>query len=177
VMDFSVMKSLQAKGAFTEQKDESITTFTPANMKKINAEAPILTQTIRINFYPNSANPYEPAKDEAGNNIAGKLYDPSAAATLERVARLAGQFDRAVILIEGHTDASMKGKVPEKAVTDLSLARAEAIKKALIEKYKFDANKFIIQGKGWNEPADPKDPNNHALNRRVEVSVYPPEQQ
>ena len=30
---------------------------------------------------------------------------------------------------------------------------------------------------GWNEPADPDDPMNHALNRRVEISVYPPEAQ
>ena len=96
---------------------------------------------------------------------------------LEEVARLAGQFARAVILIEGHTDSSMKGRVPVQAVRDLSLARAEAIKQALIEKFKFDPNKFIVEGKGWDSPADAKDPENHALNRRVEISVYPPEQQ
>ena len=92
-------------------------------------------------------------------------------ATLEQVARLAGQFARAVILIEGHTDSSMKGKVPGKAVQDLSLARAEAIRKALIEKYKFDPNKFSIEGKGWDVPADPGAPENHALNRRVEIKI------
>jgi flagellar motor protein MotB len=71
----------------------------------------------------------------------------------------------------------MRGRVPEQAVKDLSLARAEAIKQALIDKYKFDANKFIIEGKGWDEPADPADAYNQALNRRVEISVFPPEQQ
>jgi flagellar motor protein MotB len=29
----------------------------------------------------------------------------------------------------------------------------------------------------WDEPADPDDPMNQALNRRVEISVYPPEAQ
>jgi NitT/TauT family transport system substrate-binding protein len=177
VMDFGVIQSLQRKGLFSHQQDESVPTFTPASYKKITAEAPILTQTIRINFYPNSDNPFEPGRDELGNIVAGKLYDPNAPATLERVARLSGQFARAVIQIQGHADSSMKGRVPVQAVKDLSLARAEAIKRALIEKYKFDPKKFIIEGKGWDVPADAKDANNHALNRRVEISVFPPEQQ
>ena len=33
----------------------------------------------------------------------------------------------------------------------------------------------MVEGKGWDEPADPDDPMNQALNRRVEISVYPPE--
>ena len=53
---------------------------------------------------------------------------------------------------------------------------AEAIKQALISKYKFPVNKFVIDGKGWDVPADPADAYNQALNRRVEISVYPPEQ-
>jgi NitT/TauT family transport system substrate-binding protein len=176
VMDFSVIQALQKKGTFAHQTDESVTSFTPASFRKTPAEAPILTQTIRINFFPNSANPYEPARDDLDKPVAGKLYDPNVDATLEQVARLSGQFARAVILIEGHTDSSMKGKVPVQAVRDLSLARAESIKRALIEKYKFDPNKFTIEGKGWDVPADPAAPDNSALNRRVEISVYPPEQ-
>lgn len=176
VMDFSFIQKLQQKGTFASQKDESIATFTPSSFRKVPAEAPILTQTIRINFFPNSDNPYEPARDGAQNIIKGKLYDPNVDATLEQVARLVGQFARAVILIEGHTDSSRKGQVPVEAVRDLSLARAEAIKRALVEKFKFDPNKFSIDGKGWDVPADPNDPNNQALNRRVEISVFSPEQ-
>jgi len=177
VMDFTPIRALQAKGLFANQTDESIPSFTPANIGKVTAEAPILTQTIRINFYPNSSNPYEPGRDGNGDVVTGKLYDPNVAATLERVGRLSGQFARAVILIQGHTDSSMKGKVPEQAVRELSLARAQAIKLALIDKFKFDPNKFIVQGRGWEAPADANDPGNQALNRRVEVSVYSPEQQ
>jgi NitT/TauT family transport system substrate-binding protein len=176
VMDFTFIQKLQKKGAFANQKDESVATFTPSSFRKVPAEAPILTQTIRINFYPNSANPYEAARDDLGNPIQGKLNDPNVDATLEQVARLAGQFARAVILIEGHSDSSMKGRVPVQAVRDLSLARAEAVKRSLIEKFKFDPNKFNVEGKGWDVPADPNDPNNQALNRRVEISVFPPEQ-
>jgi NitT/TauT family transport system substrate-binding protein len=176
VMDFSFIQKLQQKGTFVHQKDESIASFTPSNFRKPTAESPILTQTIRINFYPNSANPYEPARDDYGSVVPGKLYDPNVDATLEQVARLSGQFARAVISIEGHTDSSMKNRIPVQSVRELSLARAEAIKRALVEKFKFDPNKFDIKGKGWDEPADSNDPNNQALNRRVEIGVYPPEQ-
>jgi NitT/TauT family transport system substrate-binding protein len=175
VMDFSVIQALDKRGTFKEHKDESVTSFTPGS-SKITAEK-ILTQTIRINFYPNSANPYEPAHDQDGVAVAGKLYDPNVDATLERVARLSGQFARAVIVIEGHADSSMKGRVAVSAVDELSRQRAEAIKQALVQKYKFDPNKFKVEGKGWQVPADPADPMNQALNRRVEIGVYPPEQQ
>lgn len=176
VMDFTYIQKANASGAFVAQKDESVATFTPSTAKKVNAEAAILTQTIRINFFPNSSNPFEPARDELGMVQAGRLYDANVTATMEQVGRLSGQFARATILIQGNTDDSMRGKAPEKEVKSLSTERAEAIKRALIDKFKFDPNKFVIEGKGWDMPADPSDPHNHALNRRVEISVYPPEE-
>lgn len=177
VMDFTVIKELQTKNVFKEDRDEYVSKFVASTYTKVSAEAPIITQTIRINFYPNSSNLYEPQHDELGNLLANTLYDPNVKPTLEKVARLAGQYDRAVIAIVGHTDSSMKGKVNFNAVRDLSLARANAVKNALIAEYKFDPNKFVIEGKGWNEPADSSDAMNHTLNRRVEISVYSPEQQ
>jgi NitT/TauT family transport system substrate-binding protein len=178
VMDFSVIKKLEAKGTFAGQKDEYKTPFVPTAYSKVQAEAPIITQTIRINFFPNSANIYEPQHDETGKPIPNTLYDPAAAATLEKVARLAGQYERAVIAVVGHTDSSMKGHgVRFEDVRQLSLDRANAVKNALVKKYEFDPNKFVIEGKGWEVPADPDDPENQALNRRVEISVYPPEVQ
>ncbi len=175
VMDFSVIKNLDGKGFFADQKNEYITSFAPTSYQKVAAETPILTQTIRINFYPNSANIYEPQHDELGSIVANTLYDPNADATLEKVARLAGQYERAVIAIVGHTDSSMKGRVPRIEVERLSLDRAEAVKTALIKKYRFDPNKFVIKGMAWDVPADLADALNQALNRRVEISIYPPE--
>jgi ABC-type nitrate/sulfonate/bicarbonate transport system substrate-binding protein len=175
VMDFSIIKDLEKGGEFKHHKDKYVSKFVPTSYKKINAEAPIITQTVRINFYPNSANIYEPAHDETGVPIPNTLYDPNVNATMEKVGRLVGSYDRAVVAIVGHTDSSMKGKIPEKIVKDLSLARAEAVKRALIDQFKFDPKKFVVEGAGWAKPADPADPLNQALNRRVEISVYPPE--
>jgi len=175
IMDFSMIKKLDKKGLFKDMIDENIASFAPTSYSRVNAEKPILTQTIRINFYPNSSNLFEPQHDDIGNVLANTFYDPNVNATMEKVARLVGQYDRAVIAIIGHTDGSMRGAVPESAVQELSLERANSVKKGLIEKFKFDPNKFVVEGKAWNEPADPQDPDNHAMNRRVEISVYAPE--
>jgi len=176
VLDFSVVQTLDREGAFAHQKDTYRTAFVPMSYSKVQAEAPILTQTIRINFYPNSANLYEPRHDDSGQAIANSLYDPTVEATLEKVGRLSGQYERAIVAVVGHTDSSMQGRgVRFDDVRQLSMERANAVKQALVEKYKFDPNKFIVEGKGWNEPADADDAGNHAMNRRVEISVYPPE--
>jgi len=176
VMDFSVIQKLDKKGSFADMKNEYITQFNPSSYRKISAEKPILTQTIRINFYPNSSNLYEPQHDDQDKLIVNTLYDPNVTATLEKVARLVGQYERAIIAIIGHTDSSMKGQVPRSEVEKLSLDRANAVKNALIKKYQFDPNKFVVEGKAWDVPADPSDPMNQAMNRRVEISIYPPEQ-
>ncbi|HEX3043934.1 MAG TPA: phosphate ABC transporter substrate-binding/OmpA family protein [Bacillota bacterium] len=175
VMDFSLLNKLDEKGLFKDMKNEYITQFTPQSYSKVSAEKPILTQTIRINFFPNSANLYEPQHDDQDRPIADTLYDPNVSATLEKIARLVGQYDRAIIAVVGHTDSSMKGQIPRSEVEKLSLDRAKAVKNALIKKYQFDPNKFAVEGKAWDVPADPSDPLNQALNRRVEISVYPPE--
>ena len=107
-----------------------------------------------------------------------ELYDPSVELTLEEVAKLAGQFGAAHIIIEGHTDSSMKGQVPANLVKELSLNRAIAIKEALLQKFKdLDPNRFAVEGMGWDTPADPADPDNHFKNRRVEIKVFSAEQQ
>jgi NitT/TauT family transport system substrate-binding protein len=175
VMDFSVIQDLDKAGTFKNQKDEYKTAFAPTSISKVQAESPILTQTIRINFYPNSSDIFEPQHDEMSNALKGTLYDPNAKTTLEKVARLAAQFEASTIAIVGHTDSSRRGQVPEDAVKKLSLARANSVKKELVEKYKFDPNKFVVDGAGWSKPFDESDPNNQAKNRRVEISVYQPE--
>ena len=175
VMDFSAIQAIDKDGTFKDQKDTYTTKFVPQEYTKITAEEPILTQELRINFYPNSCNLNEPGRDNFGNVVEGSLYDPMVEATVGRAGVLAGQFDAAVIAVSGHTDASMKGKVDFEAVRELSECRAKAVKDSLVEKYKFDDNKFVVKGEGWNRPADANDSENHFKNRRVEIAVYPPE--
>lgn len=136
-------------------------------------KSPILTQVVRINFYPNSDNVFEPDHDINGNPIEGTLYDPSAEAVIEKIARLAGQFSTSKLFVVGHTDMSMRGKPnSESEAKELSLARAKAVCQALVDKYGFEYSKFSVSGKGWSEPFNTKKPYDHTMNRRVEVRIY-----
>ena len=76
-------------------------------------------------------------------------------------------------MIEGHSDSSMKALLPDDVlVKQLSENRANSVKESLIQKYKLGPNQFNAAGIGWDRPADPKDPLNHAKNRRVEIRVF-----
>ena len=96
---------------------------------------------------------------------------------LEEIGKLAGTFGNAYVVIEGNTDASRKGVVPPDLVRQLSYDRADAVRKAIIDKYKFDPNKFKVVGNGWDNPVagmtDPSNADHNKKNRRVEVKVFP----
>ena len=105
-----------------------------------------------------------------------ELYDPNVSVILEEIGKLAGQYGAARIVIEGHSDSSMRGQVPMGLVQELSLNRANAVKEGLVRKFPtLQPNQFATAGLGWDRPADPADPENHAKNRRVEIKVYPAE--
>ncbi len=103
------------------------------------------------------------------------LYDPSAPLVVEEIGKLAGQFGAARIVIEGHTDSSMKGRVPEEDVQMLSGNRANAVEGSDPQEVpvKLQPNQSTSPPAHWSRPADPGDPMNQAKNRRVEVKVYP----
>ena len=176
IVDFSVIKKLGSEAKYAEQKNEYEIRFTPMSSDAINVESAVLTKTVVINFFPNSFDPYYevPAKSGGGN----VLYDPNAKYTIEEIAKLAGQFGAARIQIEGHTDGSMRAHgADQNLVRELSLNRANAVKEALVKNFDLQPNQFVVAGFGWDQPADPKDPDNHAKNRRVEVKVIPAEAQ
>jgi len=176
VVDFSFLKKLKRKGTFAHQERESLVSFIPANLRKMRSESPILTRAVRISFPSNSADPFELARDTTGKLQAGEFYDPNVGATMEYIAGLSEQLPGAAILIEGHADSSMKERKALQAANELSMARAEAVQRILVEKYKLDPNRITLEARGWTAPADPDDPHNHALNRRVEISLFPTDQ-
>ena len=175
IMDFSVIKKLGNDARYAGQKNEYEFKFTPTTGLDVNVESAVLTKTVTINFFPNS---YDLGKTVPAKSGAGEVpYDPNVDATVEEIAKLAGQFGAARIQISGHTDASMRGVADESLVRELSTRRANAVKQALVNKFKMDPNQFVVAGYGWDKPADPHDPDNHAKNRRVEIKVVPAEAQ
>jgi len=177
IMDFSVLQKLQGEPFFANQKNEYQVQFVPTSASSVQAESDeILTKSIVIQFYPNSDEIEKMiTKTEDGKTVQER-YDPNAPFVVEEAGKLAGQFGAARIVIEGHTDASMRnaGGVTAADVQELSLRRANAVKQALVRKFPtLQPNQFTTAGRGWDRPADPSDPNNHAKNRRVEIKVYP----
>ncbi|MCA9669028.1 MAG: OmpA family protein [Myxococcales bacterium] len=179
VMDFSIIKKLGKVAKYANQKNEYDVRFTPKSVTTIKAESgEILTKTITIHFYPNSWEIRKMVTKTVDGKTKQILYDPNVPFLLEEIGKLSGQYGAARIVIEGHTDSSMKGKVPFSGVRELSLNRARAVKEALVKKFKsLNPNQFSVEGMGWKKPYDENDPMNHAKNRRVEVKVYPLEKQ
>jgi hypothetical protein len=175
VMDFSILQKLAKEPKYSESKNEYAVQFTPKTVQSIKAESgEILTKVVMIHFFPNSYDLFKKmVVNENGKDIE-KLYDPNVNFVLEEIGKLAAQFSGGRIVIEGHTDASMKGQVPEAQVKELSSNRANSVKEALIKKFPtLDPKQFSSVGMGWDKPADPNNPLDHAQNRRVEVKVYP----
>jgi NitT/TauT family transport system substrate-binding protein len=176
IMDFSVIKKLGAEPKYADQKNTYEFTFTPKNVKDIAVESTIVTKTVTINFFPNSYDIFKKVPAASGGGEV--YYDGKVEYTVEEIAKLAGQFGAARIVIGGHTDSSMKGTADPQLVKDLSENRAKAVKEGLLKKFpKLDPNQITTTGYGWEKPADPNDPDNHSKNRRVEVKVVPAEAQ
>jgi NitT/TauT family transport system substrate-binding protein len=175
VMDFSVIAKLGEDPKYGSQEDEYTVKFVPKTTSEIRGEEEILTNTVVIHFYPNNWDLYKKITEREGDQDVERLYDPNVDFVLEEIAKLAGQFGTARIIIEGHTDSSMKGRVPDALVKELSYNRAGAVKEALVNKFKLDPNQFNVEGMGWDRPADSNDELNQAKNRRVEIKVYPAE--
>jgi len=174
IVDFSVIKKLGSEDKYASQKNTYEFKFTPASAESLNVEQKVLEQVSFIKFFPNSNDLFHKVPGPSGGVV---LYDGNVEFTVERIAKLAGTFGAARIVIEGHTDASMKGQADEALVKELSQRRANSVKEALVNKFKMNPNQFSTIGYGWSKPADPADPNNHAKNRRVEVKVVPAEAQ
>ncbi len=178
VMDFSIIQTLGGEAKYAESKDEYARTLAPKSLSAIRAEnEEILTNTIVVHFFPNSADLRKKIIRKIDGKEVEEPYDPSVDLVLAEVATLAQQFGNARIVIEGHTDASMKGQVPPGMVKELSRERAGAVMGELITQFQFDENRFAVDGLGWDRPADPERPDEHALNRRVEIKVYSAEKE
>jgi NitT/TauT family transport system substrate-binding protein len=176
IVDFSIIKKLGGEPKYASQQSNYDFKFTPASAESLNVEKnEILQKTVVIKFPPNSHDLFGKVTGPSGGVV---LYDGNVEFTVEQIAKLAGTFGAARIVIEGHTDSSMKNAGGDEAlVKALSQRRANAVKEALVNKYKMNPNQFSVIGFGWDKPADPNEPNNHAKNRRVEVKVVPAEAQ
>ena len=177
IMDFSVLQKLASEAKYASQKNEYDVQFAPTSAGSIQGESDeILTKTVVIHFFPNSWDVNKKVTRSVDGKDVEEMYDPNVNFIVEEVGKLAGQYGAARIVIEGHTDGSMRNNAPKSAVQELSLNRANSVKEAIVRKFtSLQPNQFSATGLGWDKPADSTDPDNHAKNRRVEIKVYPAE--
>jgi hypothetical protein len=178
IMDFSVIQKLGNDGKYKSQRDEYQIQLAPKTVGEIRAESgEILTNTVVIHFYPNDWNLHKRITRKIDGKDVEEPYDPNVDNVLEGVAKLVGQFGAARVVVEGHTDSSLRGQIPVDMVKELSMNRANSVKEAMVQKFNLEPNRLMVDGLGWDRPADPKNPFDQAKNRRVEIKVYPAEQQ
>src|SRR5258708_23706126 len=108
-MAFSVIQKLGSESKYSSQKNEYDIQFAPATAGSIRGEKDeILTKTVVIHFFPNSWDLGKKITRHADGKDVEELYDPNVGFVVEEVGRLAGEYGAARIIIEGHTDGSMK---------------------------------------------------------------------
>ncbi len=173
VMDFSILQKLENEEPYKSSRNEYQINFAPKTVQSINAEgSEILTKVVTLHFYPNSWDLRKTVTIRENGKDVEKAYEENTDAVLEEIALLASQYGAANVIVEGHTDSSMKGQVSAQLVKELSANRAASVKTELLKKFpELNANQFSTVGEGWDRPYNTSDPNNHALNRRVEIKV------
>ncbi len=101
---------------------------------------------------------------------------PQGVIVLGQLAKVLKKNPNLNILIEGHTDniPVKPGNKCWKDNWDLSAARAIAVARILINKYKVSPYRIEIAGKAQYDPVVPNlTPQGRALNRRIEIIVSP----
>lgn len=84
---------------------------------------------------------------------------------IRQISQVLQQDSSMKLLIVGHTDSDGD----DQSNLSLSLARANAVKQALIDIYKIDGERLATDGKGETEPVEENNsPDGKAQNRRVE---------
>src|SRR4029078_4554516 len=136
IMDFSVIQKLGSEAKYASQKNEYDVRFAPTSAGAVQGESDeILTKTVVIHFFPNSWDVTKKITRSVDGKDVEELYDPNVSFVVEEIGKLAGQYGAARIVIEGHTDGSMKTSVPKSLVQELSLNRANSVKEAILKKF------------------------------------------
>jgi hypothetical protein len=151
-MDFSVLQKLGSEAKYASQKNEYDVRFAPTSAGAVQGESDeILTKTVVIHFFPNSWDVSKKITRSVDGKDVEELYDPNVGFVVEEIGKLAGQYGAARIVIEGHTDASMRNQAPKSAVQELSLNRANSVKEAIVKKFAtLQPNQFSTSGLGWD---------------------------
>jgi NitT/TauT family transport system substrate-binding protein len=162
-IDTSALKAAEASGRFAQQR----IAIAPIKSGSANAieGSPLLSKDIRFLFQPNSA---ELAADSPEN----QQY-------LDTIKGYLQVSPGSMVLLRGHVDNSLVSQFRDQGgealvrsmalkAVELSKARANSVRKALIDRAKVDPKRIETVGRGWEEPGGP----DAEKNRRVEAQWF-----
>ena len=110
VMDFSVIEKLGKEKKYSSQTNEYKITLAPKAVTQIKAESDeILTNTVVIDFDPNSWDLGRTVPQGVGGMAIEELYDPIVVLRLEDIATLTGRFGAVRVVGGGATDRLTRG--------------------------------------------------------------------
>ena len=176
VMDFSIIQKLGDEEPYKSSKNEYLVRFAP--QVGPDPQAPraseILTKVVTIHFFPNSWDLDKKVTRKVDGKDVEELYDPNVG-----LRSGGGRQARQPVRSRQHHRGRpyrREHEGPREArqlVKELSSNRADGGEGSeLVNKFNtLDPNQFTTDGVGWDRPANPADPNNHAKNRRVEIKV------
>jgi chemotaxis protein MotB len=101
-----------------------------------------------------------------------QVVDPTAMPLLGKISEILLLFPAFTIQVIGHTDNAIQQnkKLPDN--WDLSVLRASAVSKALVEEWQLSPSRILAAGKGEFSPMKSNEtPEGKALNRRIELVV------
>jgi NitT/TauT family transport system substrate-binding protein len=114
---------------------------------------PIATQHRSIYFDPNSSN-----------------MGLDSRAVVDEIASFMRAYENTIVDIEGNTDSTGTRAIN----VPLSLERAQAVKRYLVQKHGFPAARMRTKGNGPDNPVDNNaTPEGREKNRRTDIKVYP----
>ena len=150
VVDTSILRSIHLAGA--QNAAEGSTHFAAISASQAEGLGAVATKRATVNFASGSAT----------------LDDNAKSVIDEQFADISRTFSHSRILISGNTDNTGSAALNER----LSRLRAQAVASYLANAYKFDRNRFTIQGNGSNKPvADNDSDEGRAANRRTDFEL------
>ncbi len=170
VLSRKILDAALATGAFKGQKNliaDSFNKKAAFDIADLETQRVVLSNDVQLYFEPqrldfNLADNTAEMKENA--RLLGRIAEQTEFLATTML-KLVGHLDTAKVEEfrakgnQAFIEASAQAKL-------VSKKRAEYVKKLLVEKYGIDADRIVTEGRGWDNPIDPEDPDK---NRRVEV--------
>ena len=149
-MDFSVIQKLGSE-AEVREPEERVRVQLRAGQRRRGPgrERRDPHQDRRDPLLPELVGPQQEGHAPVDGKDARSSTTRTSSFVVEEIGKLAGQYGAARIVIEGHTDGSMRGQAPKSAVQELSLNRANSVKEAHRQASSDAAAEPVLDRRAW----------------------------